>query len=371
MASRIEDLEKLAALHEKGLVSSEEFEETKAKLLAGVGQEDAPPAPRTAARRSPTPRPRPRPTPRPKGPPKPRPLPLGLGLPLLLVVPLALLAAVYPRVRFDGYGEFGQSLGFVLFATGDTYQLIIEAVGVLGWLAIGLTALIAGLLPMRRQWMAAIPLGLLLGLKLLHHLLFGKYQLWWLQGVLDGWVGTDEALLSAGLTLPGWLLGFPATICGMGLVAMAGLRLRRPLGVPGRGVLVLCVLGAMASPGLVSFVVRVLLEPVGLAEEWWRPVLYGLGVLVSLVAAVMLHPRQPGRIGAAAYLGLTLVWNVVLFAVLGLSAENLAVWVYPLWGGEELIALGAALCLGLALGQPDSFPEVAAKTDAATDAGST
>ena len=353
IASRIDELEKLAALYEKGLVSSEEFEETKAKLLARVGQEGTQPKRRHAVRRPPGPRPKPR----------PRPLPLGLGVPLLVVVPVALCSAFYPEVRFESETE---TLGLVLLSTEDRFLQVIEAVGIAGWLGIGLTALIAGLLPKRRQWMAAIPLGLLLCMRLLQHLLDSKYRLWWLEDFLNGDVSSERALLE----LPSYLLAFPEIVGVIGLVTLAGIRLRRPLGDIGKAALVLSILCAISSPYLVHWLLYAAIsEDFVFASWWWRPAVLGVSLLLHLLAAILLLPRQQGRTGAGVYLGLTLFWTLAFWAIVSVKDEHLAAWMGAVWGGADLLNLIAALCMGLALGQPDSFPKADTEADVEIDAG--
>lgn len=341
MSEWVDDLERLAELRGKGLLSEEEYEASKRRLI----KSDDRPAPR--------PRPRPARVP-PKRPASPRPLPLGPSIPLALAGVLMLVGAIYPQawsVR-DETGVVWE-VGLPVLSANDNWEMLTEGFWVMrGGLGLVL-CLILALLPFRRQWMAWIPFGVVVALSVM--------------GIVTQWFAYGFDLIEhRGIIhfIP-WLFGIPAMLSGVTLAVVLGVRLRRPLGASLIGVLIGAVVLRCFQPSFFRLLIQVSEE--GTDVIWTGG---GLGALRALLAVLLamgslvaLSRHEVGRWAAGLYFALIVVIDIAATSI-ELSEFEQPLWVQALWSGSHYIWIASWATLGLSIGQPDRFPEPDAPPEA-------
>lgn len=343
MSEWVDDLERLAELRGKGLLSEEEYESSKRRLIKNGDR----PAPR--------PRPRPARVP-PKRPASPRPLPLGPSIPLALAGVLMLVGAIYPQA-WSVHDETGVvwEVGLPVLSAHDNWEMLTEGIGIAeGGLGLVL-CLILALLPFRRQWMAWIPFGVVVALWAPGRLLFWGSDWVWTYVESEGFYS---------VFLP-WFAGYPSVLGLILLAVVLGVRLRRPLGASLIGVLIGAVVLGLFEPSFVRLLVRVSKE--GSDAIWTWTGFYALTALLAVLLAVgslvALSRQEVGRWAAGLYFAFYVATDMAANGIL-LSEFERPLWVQALWSSSHYFWMASWATLGLSIGQPDRFPEPDAPPEA-------
>lgn len=336
MSEWVDDLERLAELRGKGLLSEEEYEASKRRLIKNTDR--------------PAPRPRPRP-PRvpPKRPASPRPLPLGPSIPLALAGVLMLVGAIYPEA-WSVRDETGVAweVGLPVLSAHDTWEMMIEGFWVVQRGLVLVLCLILALLPFRRQWMAWIPFGVFLALWAPGRLFYWSIDSVWILVEHRGFLP---------VFLP-WFAVYPSTLGSVLLAVVLGVRLRMPLGASLIGVLIGAVVIRLFDPSY--FHVLVELPEEGSDVIWtflgnggW---VFSLPVLLAVGSLVALSRHEAGRWAAGLYFVLLVAIDIVGSSIVVSEIEQ-PLWVQALGSGATYIWIAIWAMLGLSIGQPDRFPE--------------
>lgn len=163
-------------------------------------------------------------------------------------------------------------------------------------------------------------------------------------------------------TIIPWPLWFLMAFGFSGLVATSGVRARRPLNAMESGALILFVVCTLSMLSCAQWILNGLLgESTSLfdAPHWFF--FFPLQGLHFLAGAVMLVNRPATRHIGAVYFGLLCFMGIV-GTLLRSIGSNLGLWPFAFWSLEYTLANGLVFCLGLVLGQPDTYPETKSGT---------
>lgn len=268
------------------------------------------------------------------------------------VLAFASTASTLAEPRFE---EETWSLGLAIWSAENGAGAVAEGAALLQMACMVLFCLVAGLIPNRRVWMAAIPLGFLAFADVLVLLASAPNTFWWLEGVQEGWFDSDQLQALVVPSVLSWSLRFPFTLGSLGLVALAGVRLRRPLGSSGLVALVAAILASLTLPGLVSVLLRLALgDGSHMSEQLWLVPAHASFAVVVLGSAVLAIRAPATRWAALALLVLTAAWQVG-FVGLVIANWDAPWWVSAPWGVRDFLRVLLIACMGLALGQEERF----------------